>query len=69
MRVPSSHSVDPRLRAYIDAAGNCKDREAFYNTLNALGPEKAYEVYSQRVGINPIWLPTIRQILGLTEKE
>lgn len=57
--------VDLKLRAYIDASGNCKDRKAFYNALKSKGIVEAYNLYSKRGGINPVWLPTIREILGI----
>jgi hypothetical protein len=60
-------SVDLKLRAYIDASGTCEDRKAFYNALKSSGPKAAYDLYSKRVGINLVWLPTIREILDVEE--
>ena len=57
--------VDVRLRAYIDASGSCKDRQLFYLTLEESGPDAAFLVFSQRKGINPIWLPMIKSILDI----
>jgi hypothetical protein len=56
-------SVNISLRCFIDAAGTCKDRQRFYAVMKEKGPQYAFQVFSNRVGINPVWLPKIKEII------
>ena len=57
------------LRVFVDAAANnCKDRLSFYNDLEKLGPKEAYLRFSNREGTNKIWLPQIKEILGIKDE-